>query len=182
MKAKNDKVLISLTSIVGRPKIYDMQNPSRLENTRFSQAILLNKMVWMALTCSVIAYGLVGYVLGHRTLGADARSVQGGIQSVGLSLAVFGGLISLIFRRIYFSETRLKKSTQSTEQLMKRWTLGNIICWSLNDFVAIAGLLMTFFSGDYHSQLPYVAAALLLNAYMFPKAPEFLEAALTLKQ
>jgi hypothetical protein len=53
--------------------------------------------------------------------------------------------------------------------LLNWYFVPNIICWGLNESIAVFGLVLVLLEGNPSSVIPFAGAALLLNFSMFPK-------------
>ena len=175
-----------------------MESPIFRELT--TQKLLIQKIIWAALTGSILVYGGVAYALPEL-----GEAIDGGAQDISIffvALAIASGVGSLFLRKFLFSDEGIKRQLEkpidpkqlSTDRqtgqlneeklnkieslnefeqkllsLLNWYFVPNLVCWGLNESIAIYGLVLAIFEGSPNTLLPFAGAALLLNFTMFPK-------------
>ena len=157
--------------------------------------MLVNSILWFALTASIFIYGITAYIVSQDRAPAD---VSDGLQ-LGLRIAaIITALLSLSVMRVFLSDDRLRKAMEpeaSSEELAGQLNdeerLGKIQSLSpaerkllrvpglfftpfiirlvLNESIAIYGLVLVFLSHTFTPILPFAAAAIVLNFTCLPR-------------
>jgi hypothetical protein len=120
--------------------------------------------VWGALTLSQVLYGLV--LLTTPQAAAPTEPLPLWIPAIGsglVSLSLFATRLSYLKLQALFAGSPPLQATQ-------RAFVFYIVCWAMNESVAIFGFVNAFISTHQFSDfLPYLAASVALNIVMFPK-------------
>ncbi len=122
----------------------------------------IQRILWIALTISILIYGVVLNALGkaqYLALPEETLS-QWELLSVAMNC-----LVLVTFALNKFVITSIKEP-------QKRFTL-YIICWSLNEMVAMAGFMVTFMSASSNGYYFFLNAftAIMGNIATFPRDP-----------
>jgi len=73
------------------------------------------------------------------------------------------------------SLTQLDGLEKNIFKTFPKWFSAHLLCWALNEGIAIYGFLLSFFSQRFEPILPYAIAAILLNLSMRPNFPGFVQ-------
>lgn len=124
------------------------------------QQLITARILWAALTMSMFIYGFVLFTTGMISHIEELSNAPTPIQLV----ALFSNVIVL---GVYFL---YKNKVQPERNIQRRFPF-YIVCWALNESVAIMGFVAVFMTNDGNAAL-YVmnlAIALVGNILTFPK-------------
>ncbi len=158
----------------------------------------IKNLLWIGLTVGLILYFLAVYFItaGRQPNANFSQTTEHIFAAAGFVLLVF----AIIFRKFTFSESKLKNiffasntnvavnQAQSTgtqakiTQYLSRQQVYFIISLAINDSIGILGIAIGFISRDLSKALPYIAVALLLNIWVYPKKQRFLDSLKSLGQ
>jgi hypothetical protein len=117
------------------------------------------KIVWMAMTMSVLIYGFVLFQIGKASLFEVPKSFENPIE-----------LLALVAPSMLFASLLVNKSMRAKATLPQQHFTAMIISLAMNEFIAIMGFLATF-TGDPANVFFYGANALVAvvgNCLIFP--------------
>lgn len=150
----------------------------------------IKKVLWIGLTAGLILYLLAVYFITSGKSPNDNLSIQTEylFAAVGFILLIS----AIIFRKYTFSDSKLKNiflrennmgTTNEMEssdiatklnKYLSRQQISFIISLAINDSIGILGIGIGFISRDLSKAMPYIACALLLNIWVYPRAGRFL--------
>jgi len=121
---------------------------------------IVAKIVWGALCGSLLMYAVALIATGKIATISLPTTTERPIEMLALMAPTLLLLTLFIFR------TQVPKAKTHAERFPKQ-----VICWALNEFVAILGFIATFLSPESNGYFAVanIAAALVANILMFPK-------------
>ena len=121
---------------------------------------MVAKIVWGALCMSLLVYGVALFFTGKLTSIALPTTTERPIEMLALMAP------TLLLVTLFMYRTQVPKAKTHAERFPKQ-----IICWALNESVAMLGFVATFLSpeGNGYFAIANIAAALVANILMFPK-------------
>jgi hypothetical protein len=143
------------------------------------------RMIWFYLTVSILVYVPVAYYVGGRNHGQLSEAAGWALAAGAVALA----MASLLYRRVGLSHEALRAGLSkplpaSSMALEKLQSLSEaerrvaaavthmqtplIVCLALNEGIALLGLVLALMSDHPQAVLPFAAAAIALNALIFP--------------
>lgn len=169
-----------------------------MDNTMYSNEInetidtpfKIKKLLWIGLTAGLILYMLAVYFI---TAGKEPNyNMSATTEYLFAAVGVILFITAIIFRRFSFSNNNLKNiflqqgNTAATDELhsedtatkikkyLSRQQVFYIISLAINDSIGILGIAIGFISSDLSKALPYIACALLLNIWVYPRKERFI--------
>ena len=161
--------------------------------------VLTERVIWLAITGSVLFYCLMAFVLAGS---GSPRIGSAGLDAVIYAAALSAAGFSAFYRRRALSDERISLAMKNGEDfakltadprtksidtehhsilesldafekaayaLMAGLQKTTLISLVLNEFVVVLGFVLAFLSGDPYKIIPFGFAALLLNLWMFPR-------------
>lgn len=150
-------------------------------------------MIWVALTLTPFLY----YGIGTKLLSPHESNSQSLFQvQIFTVLGIALGVASFIYWRFFFSEVNLRKilknpknptqtedtaddvTTSSDSRLLRifpKYLVSCIICWSVNESIALLGLILMTQAQDPVKTVPFLLIAVSLNLVMFPRPTKIVE-------
>ena len=117
---------------------------------------------------AALVAGIVSVFL-RKTLLSDERLKLALEKEVDLAKLSNNLRISELGRDKLESIASLEKFEQKLLALLDWSIVPNIICWTINETIAVFGFVLAMLNGTPNSVLPFACVALLLNFAMFPK-------------
>ncbi len=124
------------------------------------QQLIVARMLWGALTFSMIIYGVVLFITGKVSAVALP---SGELQPIEMIALAANGTAIAVY--MFY-----KNSVETQATIEKRFT-GYIICWALNESIVLFGFVAVFIggSGNAFFYLANLMVALTGNLLTFPK-------------
>lgn len=150
----------------------------------------IKKVLWIGLTAGLILYLLAVYFITSGKSPNDNLSIQ--TQYLFAAVGFILLISAIIFRKYTFSDSKLKNiflrennmgTTNEMEssdiatklnKYLSRQQISFIISLAINDSIGILGIGIGFISRDLSKAMPYIACALLLNIWVYPRTERFL--------
>jgi len=116
-------------------------------------------MIWLAFLSTIAMF-----VFLLKQMLMNVSPPEGGTEDVTKLFAMAAaaaGFGSVVFRKAF--------NVGGDHQ---KWHVRNVVCWVLNETIAIFGFLAANQRFDFNVAVPFFAAAVTLTLLMFPKVPE----------
>ena len=122
--------------------------------------LMVSRIIWAALSFSTLIYGFVLFTTGKVS---GIFVPQGGLLPI--EMVAMG--VNIIALAVFFF---YKNSVAPVKEFEKKFS-GYVICWALNESIAIVGFLAVFMSdsGNGFFYVTNVAVALTGNLLTFPR-------------
>jgi hypothetical protein len=138
--------------------------------------MMVLKVIWMALTASILVYAGVGYIVSVNADPKNAGDVPRVFQMSIFAVAVMTALGSVALKTFLFSPGKIEARLVSAKGDDKEQRLLNLFGWyfpryivilALDESVAVYGLVLTLVTLQPSEMIPFMAVALFLNARVF---------------
>ena len=152
-------------------------NPAPTPQQAPNPAVL--KMIWIALTATQFMYaGLLKLVQFPQTETAIDTNLLLGVAAVTGAIS-----IGMYYRSLRMDALREKFAHTSPEKAFGSAFVSYIICWAMNETVAVMGFMKARISGGgLEAMLPLLFAGVVLNFIMFPRAEPLMKEAIDRKR